>query len=124
MNVHLNKSHISTSHRLNLPPRNVRQQRGKQKQHPSIIVRFSNRDKQNELYKKKSLLETNPIIKSTFGNSHVSLNENLSSHRKMLLSAAKLAKHKLNFRYLWASQGRIRLRREAESRVVNIHSDT
>jgi len=38
------------------------------------------------------------------------------------IDSTKLAKKELSFRYLWTSQGRIRIRQDSESRAVNISS--
>jgi len=102
MNIHLSDSHISTSHRLNQPSK---WQQGKPQQHPPIIVRLSYRDKRNEIFRKRELLENNPTIKSIFGNSHVNITENLTKHRKLLLDSTKLAKKKTQFQVLVAISG-------------------
>jgi len=73
-------------------------------------------------YLGKKLRENNPTTKSIFGNFHVNITENLTKHRKILFDSTKLAKKELNFRYLWASQGRIRIRLDSESRAINISS--
>ena len=61
LNVQLCERHISTSHR---PTQHQNQTR----QYPPIIVRFSNRDKRNEIFRKWKILQANQYIKSTFGN--------------------------------------------------------
>ena len=91
--------------------------------HPPIIVRFSNRDKRNELFSKRRLLKEKPQCTiSAFGSSQISLHENLTAYRKSLFRAAKDAKEFLKFKFLWTSQGQIPLKRDSVSKAINISS--
>ena len=119
LNVDLDENQISTSHCIAQPKRDRQQQR-KSNQSPPIIVRFSNRDKRNEIFRKKKMLRSNPSVNSTFGNVYVNITENLTKRRKTLFNTAKLAKRDLHFGFLWTSQGRIRLRRDSESEIINV----
>ena len=47
--------------------------------------------------------------------------KNLTAYRKMLLNEAVKAKKLLNFKFIWTSQGRIRLRKDSESRIINVN---
>ena len=114
LNVHLDESHISTSHRLAMKPDGKRP--------PPIIVRFSNRDKKNEIFGKRKMLHSNSMISSNFESDKVSIQENLTIYKKMLFNQAKLAKQYLNFSFVWTSQGRIRLRKDSGSRIINVSS--
>ena len=77
LNVQLDERHISTSHRL-LKPQNQKETR----QYPPIIVRFSNRDKRNEIFRKRKILQTNQHIVSTFGKANLKITENLTTYKK------------------------------------------
>ena len=129
LNVHVTDEHISTSHRLPVtsatPKLNSSQHQNSQdftKLPPPIIVRFSNRDKRNELFHSKKKLRYNPTCDFAFGNAKPQIRENLTSYRKMLYNEARLAKRDLNFRFLWTSQGNICLRQDSDSRIITINS--
>ena len=77
LNVQLDERHISTSHRL-LKPQNQKETR----QYPPIIVRFSNRDKRNEIFRKRKILQANQHIISTFGKANLQITENLTTYKK------------------------------------------
>ena len=131
LNVNLNDSHISTSHRLvqnhKLIPE-IRQDKNPNsdfnyRQPQPIIVRFSNRDMKNELFRNRKLLQFNQELKALFGStSKITFNENLTDQRRRLFNTAKLAKRELNYQFLWTTQGQIRLRKNSESRTINIRS--
>ena len=89
LNVDLDESHISTSHRI-AQPKSDRQQQRKPNQSPPIIVRFPNRDKRNEIFRKKKMLRSNPSINSTFGNVYVNITENLTKRRRTLFNTATI----------------------------------
>ena len=92
-------------------------------QHPAIIVRFSNRDKRNELYGKRKLLNKiqSDKINSSLASTQIR-EKNLTAYRKMLLNEVVKAKKLLNFKFILTSQGRIRLRKDSESRIINVNS--
>ena len=119
LNVQLDERHISTSHRLKQNEEDTRQ-------HPSIIVRFTNRDKRNEIFRKRKMLQTNQFtresINSTFGNANLKITENLTRYRKTLFYTAKLANQHLHYKFLWTSQGQIRLRQYPNSRIITVTS--
>ena len=74
LNVLLDESHILTSHRLSQSDTTfaagnpiTQQQQGRIKtrhQSPPIIVRFTDRDKRNQIFRRKILLNGNNAIKS------------------------------------------------------------
>ena len=133
LNVELDDSHISTSHRLFHNSNNFsgtshssNQQNRKNIRIPSkpppIIVRFTNRDKRNDLFRRK-MLQTNSELDAIFGSaSKITFKENLTVNRKMLYDAAVDAKRDLNYKFLWTTQGRIRLRQDSESPVITVSS--
>jgi len=120
LKVNLDDSHISTSHRL----AEVNRTESKD-QHPPIIVRFSNRDKRNEIFRKRKVLR--PISSSSHSNSlakenKIEIHENLTSKRKLLLKEANKVKRNLNYQFLWTSQGKIFLRHSPKSRIIHVSS--
>ena len=119
LNVQLDERHISTSHRLKQNEEDTRQ-------HPPIIVRFTNRDKRNEIFRKRKMLQTNQFtresINSKFGNANLKITENLTRYRKTLFNTAKLANQHLHYKFLWTSQGQIRLRQYPNSRIITVTS--
>ena len=119
LNVQLDERHISTSHRL-------KQNQEDTRQHPPIIVRFTNRDKRNEIFRKRKMLQTNLFtrksIKSSFGNANLKITENLTRYKKSFINTAKLANQHLHYTFLWTSQGQIRLRQYPDSRIITVTS--
>ena len=91
LNVQLDERHILTSHRLSKS-----QNQKETRQYPPIIVRFSNRDKRNKIFRKGRILLANQYIKSTFGNANLKITENLTRYKKILFDAAKVANDKLS----------------------------
>ena len=59
------------------------------------------------------------MISSNFESDKVTIQENLTVYKKTLFNQAKLAKQYLNFLFVWTSQGRIRLRKDSGSRIIN-----
>ena len=69
------------------------------------------------------MLRTNQAyINSTLGTSQIKIQENLFAVRKLLLNKVKLTKHELNLKFLWTTQGQIRLRRDSLSKEINVNS--
>lgn len=68
------------------------------------------------------MLQFNPWLNSTFANAKINITDNLTPFRKKLFKAAKLTQQELKFKFLWTSQGRIRLRQDSESRIINVTS--
>ena len=97
LNVHLDESHISTSHQLATKPDS--------KKPPPIIVCFANRDKKSENFGKRKMLQSNSMISSNFESDKITIQENLTVYKKMLFNQVKLAKQYLNFSFVWTSQG-------------------
>ena len=129
--MHLDDSHISTSHRLSqsdkasvagYPITLQQQSRRKAWQQPRpIIEQFTNRDKRNQIFRKK-LLRGNNEIKSIFSSKNVIIRENLTAKRNTLFDTVYVTKKDLDFKLLWTSHGKIKLRRDEQSKVVNITS--
>ena len=77
LNVTLEDNHISTSHRLIQTGNNsstAQQNRTNAAlQHPPIIVRFSDRDKGNEIFRRRSFLRDNAEVKACFASQNIAL---------------------------------------------------
>jgi len=58
------------------------------RQHPSLTIRFSNRDKRNEILHRKKYSKYNKKINSVFGFANISTNKNLTDHGRVLYNAA------------------------------------
>ena len=86
LDVNLEDYVISPSHRLfDYKPRNERepeQANDKRNQYPPIIVRFSNRDKRNELYSKRWKIKDKLTAKSSCVPPNFAIRENLTERRK------------------------------------------
>jgi len=88
------------------------------RQHPPLIVRFSNRDKRNKIFKRKKMLINNEELNSVLGFTNIAINENLSDCRRMLYDAAIKTKCNLDYKFLWTNQGKIFLRQNSESKII------
>ena len=90
LNVKVSESDISTSHRLPLGMLNDKNH------HPPIIVRFSNQDKRNEVFRKRHAIKPHANPSSNLSSPNViprdfAIRENLTKFRKQLFrEAAKL----------------------------------
>ena len=88
LNVELDDSHISTSHRLfhnsnnfsgtsNSPNQQNRKNIRIPSKPPPIIVRFTNRDKRNDLFRRRKMFQTNSELDAIFGSaSKITFKEN------------------------------------------------
>ena len=121
LNVKVSESDISTSHRLPLGMLNDKNY------HPPIIVRFSNRDKRNEVFRKRHAIKphANPSSNSSSPNvipRDFAIRENLTKFRKQLFREATKLKQELKYEFLWTWQGQILIRKNASSKVFKISS--
>ena len=106
----IDDSHIAAVHRLP-DSKNVKNR---------IIVKFLQRDKREEVYKKrKHLVGKNirhlPSIQTEVGESisrvnKIYINESLTSYRKRLFGRIKDYNRKNNVKYLWTSNGKIMMK--------------
>ena len=127
VNMRLEDSHISVSHRL---PGCLHTNETKRKapnkpiEYAPIIVCFSNQDKRNEFYQKRKLIKPlSDSSKDCFeGIGLIRIRENLTPFRKNLYNQAKKAKVELNYKFLWTSNGRILLRQNSASKVLHVSS--
>ena len=123
LNVRLDDHQISTLHRLASSYKKVQGNQATE-QPPTIIVRFANRDKPNEIHKKRKLLKLNCKTEPMSHNSspNITIQENLIPRRKSTYKAAKQAKATLNFKFAWTSQGKFFLRQVTDTKVYEISS--
>ena len=88
LNVKIDNSQISISNRLQVPV----SKRQESSAHPLIIVRFSIRDKRNELFVKRRMLKNNPTnFSSAFGFQYISqswMSRDVSRSRDTFLSVS------------------------------------
>ena len=78
-----------------------------------LIVKFTQRDKREELYKnRKNLIGKNisHLLSVEDGNGKIFINESLTSYRKRLFGRIREYKRKNNAKYLWTSNGKIMLK--------------
>ena len=110
LNVKVSESDISSSHRLSLGMLNDKNH------HFPIIVRFSNRDKRNEVFRKRHAIKphANPSSNSSSPNvipRDFAIRENLTKFRKQLFREAAKLKQELKYEFLWTWQGQILIRK-------------
>ena len=78
-------------------------------EHPLIIVRFSNRDKRNELFAKrltaKSFVNSTSIDDQNTTSINFAIRKNLTKYKKMLFNEAKKFKLSMKYQFLLTWQG-------------------
>lgn len=126
LKVRISDKDISTSHRLfNNASSQLTQNLESTDQYPPIIVRFTNRDKRNELFTKRPKVNSRsarPSFNSNMNSPKFVLKENLTKFRKNLLTEAKKLQQSLDFKFLWTWQGQIFIRKHESSRPIKISS--
>ena len=118
--VSISEDQISTAHRLP-DTKKVQNQ---------IIVKFVQRDKREEFYKKKknligkksSLLPSvqAEMGKSIFSDNKIHINESLTAYRKRLFGRINSFKQQHNHKFLWTANGKILLRETETSFLVSL----
>ena len=80
LNMKVEDKPISTSHRLPVADQKTDLQNGEKKHSnqppPPIIVRFSNRDERNGMFRQKNSLTIKSVYSSIFGNAELRIGEN------------------------------------------------
>ena len=129
LNVSLISNDISTSHRLfNTNSYSGNFTKTEKNRHPPIIVRFSNRDKRNEIFNQRQKFRENSPSNSDNSNhnnlipKNVTIRENLTKYRKFLYAEANKVKNKLRYQFLWTWQGQILMRKDATTKAFKISS--
>ena len=111
----IDDSHIAVAHRLP----------DSKKVKNRLIVKFLQRDKREEVYKKRKNLVGKTIShlpsvqtemsESIAGNSKIYINESLTNYRKRLFGRIKEYKRKNGVKYLWTINGKILLKANESS---------
>ena len=119
LGVKLEEEDVTIAHRL---PKKERvgktRSSNDSKKHSTIIVRFVSRTKRNEIYAsrfKAKTIEAFPVDKME----HLFINENLTQRRKLLFWLTKQKAKKLNYKFIWTSNGQIYVR-ETEDSVYSL----
>ena len=116
MDVDLDKNDISTAHRL--PPTKKVKDR--------LIVKFTRRDKREEIYSKRKLLKSKrtkdlpsvacqPESGIVSHGAQIHVNESLTTYRKRLLGRVLEFKRKHNYKFVWTTNGKILLKKTENS---------
>ena len=105
--VQLEENDISTAHRL--PPTKKIKNR--------LIVKFTRREKRDEVYKKRKNLKSKRYndlqTVASAGISHkapIHINESLTTYRKRLFGRILEFKREHNYKFIWTANGKIMLR--------------
>jgi len=112
--ANIKEDHISTVHRLP-DSRKVKDR---------LIVKFTHRDKRDEMYSNKSKLNGKttknlPSLSQAWSpnsGSKIHINESLTSYRKRLFGRIHAFKKKHSFKFLWTVNGKIMLRQSESTR--------
>ena len=94
--------------------------------HPLYVVRFSNRDKRNEIFNQRQKFRENSPSNSNNSNhnnlipKNVTFRKNLTKYRRFLYGEANKVKNKLRYQFLWTWQGQILMRKDATTKAFKI----
>ena len=103
--LELNESDISISHRLPANEGSI----------PSIIVKFTRRDKRDRIYSLKRNLSTKSALDLGFRQeSRLFINESLTQKCRELLKEVKSFKRNKHFKFVWTKQGKVFLRKDED----------
>ena len=121
LNVKVSESDISTSHKLPLGMLNNKNH------HPPTIVRFSNWDKRNEVFRKRHAIKPYANPSSNLSSPNIiprdfAIRENLTKFRNQLFREVAKLKQELKYEFLRTWQGQILIRKNASSKVFKISS--
>ena len=101
-NISINKSDISTSHRLPVSHGKI----------PPIIVKFTRRDTRDKIYKsRRGLYSTKATDLDYDQDSSLYLNESPTRKSKDLLKEVKSFKALHNYKYIWTKYGKVYLKK-------------
>lgn len=115
LQLNIKKEDIDVAHRLS--------QRAGSKKPPPIIAQFTTRNKRDLLLQKKRLVIINKNIPQMQLGSAIYLNENLNKHIKYLLWIARNRASQYDFKFVWAKNGTIYIRKTDGSPVMTIHNE-
>ena len=108
MGVNLDVNDISIAHRL--PPTKKVKDR--------LIVKFTRREKRDEIYSKRKNLKskrTKPESAVVSHKAQIHVNESLTPYRKRLLGRILQFKRDHNYKFIWTTNGKILLKKTESS---------
>ena len=112
LNVRLLDSDISSSHRI--PAMN--------RKYPAIIVKFSNKDKRNIIFRNRRNLHGKKNY-SISGVTTIYINENLTQRKRNLFARSYKRKVEENYQYIWTNNGQIYLRKTKSDPKIEINNE-
>lgn len=121
LNVDLKPDDISVSHRLG-----TRKSDSGKQQTPGIIVKLTRRELREKLYSARKHLRdktTNDIGYTRIAPQKLFINESLTSSNQKLFSSCLKAKREYGYKFLWTNYGKILMRKDGSSPVVNIRNE-
>ena len=121
MSIEIEEDDISISHRLPIS----RKYKGNNVE-PAIIVKFVQRDVKESFYEARSALKQYSTKNLGYrSDNHIYINESPTGKNKDLLNTCVKAKKKLQYDYIWTSNGKIFLRKNKDSAAIQIkdHED-
>ncbi len=125
--VELCSDDISICHRLpvnNMPAQmETRSSFKKRPMNPTIIVKFVRRKKREEFYRARNIIRgktVNDLNLNLNTGERMFIAESLTRANKELFGKALQAKKDRHFKYIWTSQGKIFMRKEDSTNVIQI----
>ena len=119
LGVYIGKQDISIAHRLP-----AKRHRDKAAEPPAIIAKFISAETCNRIYKHRSAARNlNENDFPVAGMSKLYVNENLTQIRKRLLWKAKQMAKERDYAYIWTTNGRILVRKDADTNAIAILCD-
>lgn len=119
--VKLSRQDISTSHRIK--PKN-----STAKFPPSIIVKFTSRDKRDETYKARGRLRElsthNVPGLDRFKSNSIYLSESLTQRNKALFKSALEDRKQMKYDFIWTANGNIYLRKNERSPSIHVTDES
>lgn len=133
VNVNVDKSDISVSHRLfkqsySQVVRNGRENGDRNSSYPSIIVKFTRRNIRDNLYHARKRLKdvtTNDLHLDLerVPSKRIFITESLTKSNKELFKETLAVKRECGYKFIWTNMGRIFLRKNERSPAVSISSE-
>ena len=92
----------------------------------TLLVKFKNRKLRDQVYKNKKRLRGIDTVKLGLSGAKqkVFINENLSRETKILFRKANDIKKKLSWKFIWSNYGIIFLRKNEDSKVVRVTTES
>lgn len=114
---------ISISHRI--PIKKSRVSKFKKHRPAAIIVKFTRRDKKDEFYRARTKLKNVTTRDLGFpSKNNIFISESLTAENRKLFNEALQVKKEQNYKYIWTSNGRIFLRENMDTPIIEISCST